>query len=674
MNSSRRNFLGRAALTAAGIVLAQKTTGFPLSLRTSSPLPENALLFGESDLPRIRETLKHPRFAKFWKTMIDADLEADNRFLIKELQLNDHVKHLLRARQILERTAFVYAVTGDTNQAATAKTAIDRILQYKRWDYFLDGGKYTIGLQRAPETTIAMCCALEWLGETLDPGVRKEAERQIAEKGAPACYRTLYGMKYPDRVLGWGFDPESNYPLRFDLSRWPLILNSTNLKMIPIAGLGMAGCFLHGRHPDAGRWVEMAVSSAKAFSVMFGSDGCYDEGVGYWGYTALHLTLLVDVVKRVLGIDETGIINYPGTVRYGLRMSMPTADRDDDCVNFGDAWAVGDVSVAAWTARRYRDPVAQYVATSVGEITSHIAAIWFDPTLQPSAPGPELLDVRFANDVVVSRSGWEVGAGVVGLRSGGPTNHEHADRNSVIFKAYGERLFHDPFHAAYSYTQPDWLLRKTEAHTAVLINGKGHQYHDGHEGTNASRAEARVVDYRADRERLIVTSDATDAYQLVDENVDMVRRTVIFLKPDILLLCDRVRLKTGTGNVQCRYQVHNGDGKGVPSVAREGFSVRRPGASLRAKVVGLKAVSIRTANHPLPPESGIHPFIEVESPDAREHLLLTLCTAQQGTKEHGDISVERRGMVWQVRGQHNGRRISLSVDMASDLPIVAELG
>ncbi len=62
---------------------------------------------------------------------------------------------------------------------------------------------------------------------------KEEMERQIAEKGAPACYRTLYGMKYPDRVKGWGFDPESDYAFRFDLRRWPLILNATNLKVIP---------------------------------------------------------------------------------------------------------------------------------------------------------------------------------------------------------------------------------------------------------------------------------------------------------------------------------------------------------------------------------------------------------------------------------------------------------
>ena len=76
-----------------------------------------------------------------------------------------------------------------------------------------------------------MCCALDWLGDALPAAERAEAELQLGTKGAPACYLTLYGMKYPDRVRGWGFDPEDDYPFRFDLSRWPLILNATNLKV-----------------------------------------------------------------------------------------------------------------------------------------------------------------------------------------------------------------------------------------------------------------------------------------------------------------------------------------------------------------------------------------------------------------------------------------------------------
>ena len=84
----------------------------------------SGLFFDAEDLPRIRKTLKHPRFAAFWKGLIEADLTADRTFLEKELHLNNHVKDFLRAREILERTSFVYAVTQDSRQLEVAKRAI----------------------------------------------------------------------------------------------------------------------------------------------------------------------------------------------------------------------------------------------------------------------------------------------------------------------------------------------------------------------------------------------------------------------------------------------------------------------------------------------------------------------------------------------------------------------
>ena len=42
-----------------------------------------------------------------------------------------------------------YAITGEAAQLAVAKLALLRLCEYQRWDYFLEGGKQTIGLQRA---------------------------------------------------------------------------------------------------------------------------------------------------------------------------------------------------------------------------------------------------------------------------------------------------------------------------------------------------------------------------------------------------------------------------------------------------------------------------------------------------------------------------------------------
>ncbi len=667
MKTTRREFLQRTTLTAASLAVSPWSL---LEAKASSPEAERGLLFDTADLPRLQETIKHPRFAPYWNSLRNADLEKDKKFLREELSLVNHVKHFLEARLMLERSSFVYLLTKDEKHLDVAKLAIERMLQFKKWDYFLEGGEHTIGLQRAPETTIAMCFAAEWLREALSAETIREMETQIAEKGAPACYRTLYGMKHPDRVRGWGFDPDSDYKFRFDLSRWPIILNSTNLKVIPIAGLGLAGCALYDKHPQAPRWVELALQSARAFAPMFGNDGSYEEGVSYWGYTALHLILFLEVLYRKRGIDERHLINNAGTVRYALQMSMPTVGKPNDAVNFGDASTIGDTSVAAWVAREKRDSIAQYVVSAVGEIRSHYAIMWYDPTVAPQTPGPDLYDARFANDWVVSRSGWDERSSVVALRSGMPANHEHADRNSVIFKAYGERLLHDPFGAAYSYTLPHWLLRQTEAHTAVLIDGKGHQYHDGHEGTNASWAEARIIDYQPSPQHLVVTSDATEAYHLVNPAVDLVRRSMIFVKPNILLIFDRVRLKAAAAKVQLRYQIYNGDGKGLAKLEKSAFRIERPQASLAGSVHASNAIVLRTGLHNVPPDIGVYPYIEAESKAAAEHLLLTVCTAQETGKVSGKRVVSISDSLWKALIEHNQKKYEVSIEVNSDLPMI----
>ncbi len=149
--------------------------------------------------------------------------------------------------------------------------------------------------------------------------------------------------------------------------------------------------------------------------------------------------------------------------------TMPTVKPGFDIVNHGDSNGAVDVSAAAWIARTFHDPVAQFIARDIGEAKQLFGFIWYDPKAESACAEKALLDCRLSNDIVISRTGWKTEDSVLALRSGGPGNHEHADRNSVIFKAFGERLFHDPFRAAYVAKQPRWLLRQTEAHTAVLI-------------------------------------------------------------------------------------------------------------------------------------------------------------------------------------------------------------
>jgi hypothetical protein len=155
--STRRTFLKASAVIATALPLARWPLG---AAETGGANPaaaptQKGLLFAPSDLPRIRANLELPRLADIRGQLLNVDFAADTKFLREELRLNNHVADFMRAWRIVERSAFAFTVWGDPRQLDLALLALRRLCDYKRWDYFLEGGKHTIGLQRAPEATIA---------------------------------------------------------------------------------------------------------------------------------------------------------------------------------------------------------------------------------------------------------------------------------------------------------------------------------------------------------------------------------------------------------------------------------------------------------------------------------------------------------------------------------------
>lgn len=668
---SRRQFITRTITGLGALVVPWKSLLSSDSIR--QPREEVGLFFSREDLPRIRENTQIPLFKELRDSLLHADISADTKFLKEELDIHNHVAHLLRANEILKRSAFVALVGENQQHEDVARLAIEKILSFNEWDYFTEGGTETIGLQRAPETTMAMSFASDWLSDRLPSADKAAMLDAIAQKGVPPCYRTLYGMKYPDKVKGWGFSPTAMYRLQIDLSRWPIILNRTNLKMIPIAGLTIGSILLYDRHSEAPKWLGLAQESLEDFASLFGKDGSYLEGVSYWSYTALHFTMAVDVLQRLRRVNYNHLINFPGTMQFALQMQMPSRNYPNDVVNFSDASPAADTSHGFWIAREFRDGVSQYTAEFVNTRRNLFALIWYDRSIEAKNPPESMKDVKFDNDWVVSRSGWGIDDTVVAMRSGGPANHEHADRNSVIVKAYGERLLHDPLGAAYPNTEKHWLMRLTEAHTAVLVDARGHQYHDGHEGTNPSQAKARVVRFTPGEKMTVFTSDATEAYRLVNDDIKKIQRTVVFIKPDVVILVDEFEKEEDPSVFQARFQAFNVDGKAelIAASDSKAFEIRRPSAKLSAIVACDSTFHIAQGTLDIPKEKGIFPFIEVSTERTKKTNLITVCTlspspSEQKTQVQIAASVDR----YEIRftaGAHSG---TIRLAMREPYPVV----
>lgn len=642
----------------------------PLVARGNQPaLPLN-LFFSAQDIDTLRERTRLPIFREYWDSLLNMNIDDDLRFLNEEIDLTNHIRHIARAYTILQREAFVYLIERDARRGNLAHLAVQKILQYKKWDYFIEGGTDTIGLQRSPGSTISMSLAYDWLGDLLTPAEREEMLKQIGDKGCEPCYLSLYGMRYPDRVKGWGFDPESSYYEERDFSRWPIILNKTNLKAVPMGALAIGTATLWGKDERAEKWLEMVLYSYHDFVTNFERDGSYNEGSSYWNYTASHLALLVEVLNRSHGYNLFDEANYVGMMDYILSLQMPHREHPHECVNFGDSGNSFDSGLGFWIAAKSRDGLSQYTALNHAKGHNIFSLIWYDPSVTPSAPTPQEYFKHLDLDWIITRTGYGVEDLVVAMRSGQPANHEHADRNSVLLKAYGEVLLADIKHPPYDHRHPAWMLRTSPAHNTVLIDDQGHQYHDGKEGTNASHAEAKIVRKGKRQHYVFWASDATPAYKLVNNDVKSVTRTVIVVDkiPCVIVMDKLIKDKTPS-TFSARWHIENKDNKGSSQINGDSFTISRPTAVFFAVCKGSQRVKIDSATLPVPEKEGIYPYVNVALPQkAKESFLVMAGCPLKHMEQQPEITIHQADGTWHIDVTHGAKKLKLDILDNGPLP------
>jgi hypothetical protein len=626
---TRRDFLHLTSLAAPGFFLLPIQDGRNLN-------PNGELTFGlffdAENLKNLRKNFsENPIFAALRQRLASFDRAGMRGFIKSEVRYNDHLYHIVRLSDAAQQMAFYYLLAGDKDAAALSTACIRTIMKFPRWDYFLEAGKEVIGIQRASSTLMAVALCADWLGNFVSKNERAEWLSAMGEKGCEACFRSLYGMRYPDRVVGWSMDPTSTYfehrpGDRVNLSNWPHILDKTNLKAVPASALTV-GAVAYQQQFSASekteRWLEQAVFSLSTFRDLFARDGSYNEGVSYANYTALHLAQATSVLHRLQTIDLHDLINWPGYVDYVLGMAMPVNDDPYEIVNFGDngnpksgeAGKPKRTAVPFWVAGHFRDHRAQWFGENLGGEHDEWALIWYKSSIPAEAPpaGPQLWHSDL--DWIVARTGYNPEDLVVAMRSGGPSNHEHADRNSIIVKWHGEHLVADPYRPPYSFSDASWMMRTTAGHSALLIDGKPHQYHDGSEGTNPSDAVARIVRKGERAGYIHWTSDATPAYQLVLPDVKSVTRTVVVLHEfPAVFIFDKVLKTAQPSRIQARFFAYNLDGKGGILAESNGFKTMRPQAKLQAVAAGNSEISVEALQLPIPEENAAkHPFAEVST-------------------------------------------------------------
>ena len=652
MKTSRRDFLQQGTLALSGLWMASR---MPVTRFFAGPSAlRYGLFFDEASLATLRSRfVSDPLFESYRAELAALDRAAERKFNAEEVRYNDHLYDIARVAGNIQNMAFLYAMTGDEDAAALSVESMRTLMMFPRWDYFLEGGDRVFGLQRAPASTIAVALGCDWLGDFVTDADRQEWMTVMGERGCEACFLGLYGMRYKDRVEGWSMDTTSTFFEHrpgeiIDLSNWPTILDRTNLKAVPASALAIGAVAYErafGSSDATERWIEQAEYSVGTFRDLYAVDGSYDENISYANYTSEHIAQAAIVLDRFGHANLFDIVNWPGFVDFMDGMTMATNDDPYAIVNFGDAGGGMMSSVPFWIADRFGDGRAQWFGKTMPRSHNMWSVMWYRPQIVEDAPpaGPRLY--HSALDWVVARTGYTPDDLVVAMRSGGPANHEHADRNSIVVKCFGEQLVVDPYRPPYSYSDPSWMLRTTAGHSCLLINGNGHQYHDGSEGTNASLAVARIVRIGERDGYSFWSSDATPAYKLVDEQIESVVRTVVVLTdlPAVVVVDKVVRGDDGAV-LAARHYAFNDDGKAALETGIGTFVIGRPAARLEGAAWSSQGVECASDVPPIPQEQAVlHPFVDAKTTSAATAPMLVTVLVPRLGDAAGSIAFESSG-------------------------------
>lgn len=651
---NRRDFirLGGSSLLFAGM---------PGPLRAMANRGGNGhmLFYSSGDLVQIRRNARSDLLAPMyqqWASMDSAAIVGSMREFAETLQFIGGGNRPALNSLMYGSVAQMISPTRERSRAI--RESMRLLARVPHWDFYREAETTVLGTLRASAATVYMLLARQVVAEDIDDDFDREIMQAVVEKGCVPCYLALYGMDNPDSVQGWGFDERHRdlTVLDLDLSRWPMILGANNFRGVIASALGIASIAVGASDERSGQWLERCENSMDRVMKLFERDGSFFEGISYADYTLRSAFAFFDVHERRLGtIEWARRYDLDPFIDHFLTMQLGRdLDGSPDYVNFSDARG-GNVTpgTASWIGSRTGNPLAQYVAEKTSAPRFFQDFIWFDGSRPRANPPLALKNVRNDLDWVLCRTGWGEDDTVVAFRSGGPANHEHADRNHLILKAHGERLLHDMFNASYDRHHPLWLLRESEAHNTVHIGGKGQHYHDGSEGTNDSLSYANIIRYEDAGHAVWWTSDATAAYRIDNYHIFKVLRTAIFMKPDIVVLLDQVSLRYWPQDLEIRFFPDNRDELAAleENAGLNRFRLGRPKASLHGQVFSREPVTISSRKLDIPAEHGEYPFMSIKTGDGLRHEVVTVLTAAADPegKKLPDHSVEPVQDGWRIR-------------------------
>ncbi len=308
--------------------------------------------------------------------------------------------------------------------------------------------------------------------------------------------------------------------------------------------LGEVAIAFQGEIPEADEWLWFAVNVfANVYPVWSDADGGWHEGMAYWQSYLSRFTWWADVMKTAVDIDAYRLPFFSSCGDFALHVVPPGSVGG----GFGDLAQRTDANrlrpFMTTLATQARNPAWRWYVERAGGPQSVGGFIGFlrsaRPDVEASPPIDRPTSRLFAGTGMAALNSTLLdGTENVGIRFKsspfGTQSHGYDANNSFLLTAYGERLLirsgQRDMYGSDHHRNWMWDTKSTNCLTVGGISQKPH----------SSSARGRITEFHTSDTIDYVRGSAAQAYP---GDVQQFDRGILFIKPDLIVVHDRVRAK-----------------------------------------------------------------------------------------------------------------------------------
>jgi hypothetical protein len=300
------------------------------------------------------------------------------------------------------------------------------------------------------------------------------------------------------------------------------------------------------------------------------------------------------VLFRNFGIDYASTTGLKDTYLYPLYATYTNGVLPD----FGDVSPRYDLSGSTftWLSYRFKNPLTYDFVKDREEAGREgvLGWLWYPQGVTPKSR-TELVPSRHfpVKGNMVMRSGWEDTGSILAFRCGPNSNHYHNDQGTFSLYTNGTELLSDAGHGSSYYANLYYPCYYTQGigHNTMLVDGIAESQWpaDYENGVVALRNYPKITSSFAGWKADEVRGDLTCVFRKM---ITGYTRSLLFLKPDILFLYDKVESDEPHAYSWLFHAEHT-NGKSSITYDKGNLRIDRPRARLDMKILAPEVAGSR---------------------------------------------------------------------------------